>query len=242
MFSIISFPELPSTNDYLKHLVETHKAPDNLLIFTLHQSNGRGQFQRKWFSEPGLDLAFSFYQRKNLDSTPFQPALFVMSVCLALVKTFDTFGIKCKVKWPNDLLYGSKKIAGVLLESFVQDKKIHIITGIGINMNSHRNNDAELNSISMLDIRKVLTGPEDVLKAFEQNYESVMNLFDDDLVLETYNKALYKLNEKVSLKMNSEGEWITGILKGVDARGRLCLKTGSGIIHVHHGQGSLVRD
>lgn len=94
----------------------------------------------------------------------------------------------------------------------------------------------------MLDIRKVLTGPEDVLKAFEQNYESVMNLFDDDLVLETYNKALYKLNEKVSLKMNSEGEWITGILKGVDARGRLCLKTGSGIIHVHHGQGSLVRD
>lgn len=127
--------ETASTNDLLKgYLAKPEPIPH--LIVADHQTAGRGQRQRPWFSVPQSSLLFSF--SASLPPNCFPPSL---TAGAALV-SFLTAQLPPEeqkhlwLKWPNDLWYKNKKLAGILTELTHYGSHMQCIIGIGINIKS----------------------------------------------------------------------------------------------------------
>lgn len=127
--------ETGSTNDDLLALGEAG-APEGTLLFALHQTSGRGQFHRPWSSARGLGLWFSVLLRMPINDGVI-PSLSAFPA-VALVRTLEALGIpKPKIKAPNDLLCGARKVAGILVETRAGKDPFAVI-GIGLNVNHAR--------------------------------------------------------------------------------------------------------
>lgn len=134
VYSILEFPRLSSTNDYLK---EQYKHLSNYTVVrTNDQFQGRGQFQRTWESEPNQNLLFSVL----LKEFPLSSLQKIQNALVhALGKFFLDLGIVAHFKQPNDFFVNDKKICGILVETKVLHNRFeYIIVGIGINVNQEK--------------------------------------------------------------------------------------------------------
>lgn len=163
-FDIIWLDSVDSTNDEAKRRIS---GLDNLSVLSaLSQTKGRGQGDHLWISETGSNLLFSIILKYSSPADSVQsPLLSVQAhdqivisqiTALAVVDLLAVHGIEAKIKWPNDIYVGDKKICGILIEHSVRGKWLtSSIIGIGLNINQ-RNFDVSLpNPTSM-----VLSGPE----------------------------------------------------------------------------------
>ena len=131
---ILTFEETASTNDVAARLGREGHA-GGLLVFAERQTAGRGRFGRRWDSASHAGLWFSLLLR-----TAFPTPLWVRlttwaGVCVAAAIERAT-GLGTQVKWPNDVLIGGKKIAGILTEcSSDAAGRMFAIIGIGLNVN-----------------------------------------------------------------------------------------------------------
>lgn len=130
------FPVLDSTNAWAAKLLSKIRPKAGTLILADHQTAGRGQIGREWYSDPGLNLLCSCILYPELNSQEqFQVS---MAVALAVRDTVATF---CSdkdvwVKWPNDIYVHDRKIAGILIQNTLQSNTItSCIAGIGLNVN-----------------------------------------------------------------------------------------------------------
>jgi BirA family biotin operon repressor/biotin-[acetyl-CoA-carboxylase] ligase len=101
------------------------------VVFTSYQKKGRGRFrERKWIAERGKNLLFSIFLETGAIRFPVSmlPVVLGYGVSLAIDESFGTTTL---VKWPNDVLAGWKKLAGILCESHGDI----VIAGVGINCN-----------------------------------------------------------------------------------------------------------
>ena len=127
--------EITSTNDELLNRGEAG-APEGTLLFAESQTAGRGQFQRPWSSATGLGLWFSLLLRLHINDATI-PSLSAFAA-VALVNTLRELGISdCRIKAPNDVLIGGKKVAGILVETRPGRNPFAVI-GIGLNVNHSR--------------------------------------------------------------------------------------------------------
>lgn len=136
LFSVKWFESLPSTNLFLTELLL--KTPDlaaGTVVATAHQTAGRGRYERVWRSQPGEDLACSILVRAHV-SAERVPCL-SMAAGLAVSAALERFGLAPRVKWPNDVLAGGRKIAGILSEYVPTGDAGEkcCVVGIGINVN-----------------------------------------------------------------------------------------------------------
>lgn len=126
--------ETASTNDdALQWLAEG--APDASLVCAGMQTRGRGRMERVWYSAPGASLAFSVIFHAGGDETQAVPLLAPFSG-LAVCKALETsLGLSPRIKWPNDVLLGGMKVAGILSEA-VWDGPLcqGVVIGIGVNV------------------------------------------------------------------------------------------------------------
>lgn len=126
--------KVSSTNDHLL-LLAAQKAPHGTVVVAEEQTRGRGRLRRDWLSAPNRGIYLSVLFRNPL---PVQVAMQSTQVAaLALVKVLrDIYGVPGLIKWPNDVLIGQKKVAGILTEmQSDQDFARLIVMGIGINAN-----------------------------------------------------------------------------------------------------------
>ena len=139
---ILTFEETASTNDVAARLGREGHA-GGLLVFAERQTAGRGRFGRRWDSAPHAGLWFSLLLRPAF-ATPLWVRLTTWAgVCVAAAIERAT-GLHTQVKWPNDVLVGGKKIAGILTEcSSDMARGMFAVTGIGLNVN-HETMPAEL--------------------------------------------------------------------------------------------------
>jgi BirA family biotin operon repressor/biotin-[acetyl-CoA-carboxylase] ligase len=107
-------------------------AEDGLLVVAEHQEAGRGRLDRSWETPAGAGLTFSLLLRPTLDSAawPWLPLL----TGLAVTETLVELGWQATVKWPNDVLLGDRKVAGVLVERVETTTGPAAILGVGINV------------------------------------------------------------------------------------------------------------
>lgn len=164
------FTEMVSTNSFLKK-IDSDILPHGLLCQTFSQTKGRGQGKREWESQPGKNLTFSIVVKPD-DASRIQLLLQVMAYSVVLAIE-DVTGIRASLKWPNDLLIGEKKVAGILAEgSFVGDKPDRFILGTGINVNqqnySHKNKEI---AVSLFNCTGKIISLEHLLAKICNNFE-----------------------------------------------------------------------
>ncbi len=209
-------PEIDSTNRYLIDEARAG-APGGLVVVADHQTAGRGRLGRTWVAPPGASLLVSVLLRPTI--APERRHSLVMAAGLAMAEAVEAeTGVIAGLKWPNDLLVGERKLAGILAEAAGDA----LVVGLGVNIEWHEVPD-ELTSIATacnLEGGRP-TSRADVLAAFLDRYS--VRLADLDAARVAYEARLLTLGRRVRVEQ-SDGE-LVGVATGVDADGRLRLRT-----------------
>lgn len=113
-------------------------APEGALVVTDHQTGGRGRWGRSWFSLPGKLLQFSLILRPDLALD--RHGLLTGGLGVACAEAIETTtGLPARLKWPNDVVVGGRKIVGMLVETKTMGAAISAaICGIGVNVSLQR--------------------------------------------------------------------------------------------------------
>ena len=215
--------QVDSTNSYLADLLKKGRIPEGFVVSAEQQNLGRGQAHAKWKSEKGKNLLLSFVFYPGFIKIP---DIFLVNIALALgvadlVKRRT--GEKIAIKWPNDIYYRDRKIAGILIENSMNSSMIQqTILGIGLNVNQNDfpkelPNPTSLNLIlgKEIDREEVLN---ELCSSLEGRYLQLKRgehaALDRDFV-----SILYRKDEWHTYI--SERKEFEGMIKGVDKRGRL---------------------
>ncbi len=133
-----------STNDLASAWASDaqHRAPHGAVIVAETQTAGRGRLGREWHSPSGENLYISCVLRPSLPSEEVPP----ITLCagLAVCEVVNSLGIDASIKWPNDVLVGDRKLAGVLTEMSSSSRNLSsqtaspnaVVVGIGLNVNT----------------------------------------------------------------------------------------------------------
>jgi BirA family transcriptional regulator, biotin operon repressor / biotin---[acetyl-CoA-carboxylase] ligase len=98
-------------------------------VFAKNQTKGRGRFGREWFSQPGESLTMSLIFRDYAD----HPAPYLVGMATACAVAAS---LHCELQWPNDLVFGDKKLGGILTELLPDEEgRLVPVVGIGVNLN-----------------------------------------------------------------------------------------------------------
>lgn len=130
---ILWLESVNSTNDWSKE--HMNQLLDMSVICAKVQTSGRGQGDHKWHSEAEKNLLFSILLKEPSITSNEAFAVSAISA-LALVEVLSKYGIEAKIKWPNDIYVGDKKICGLLIEHSLRGSSISwSIIGVGLNVN-----------------------------------------------------------------------------------------------------------
>src|SRR5581483_10133192 len=143
------FEQTTSTNDVIEKLARDG-VKGGVVVFAESQTKGRGRLGRKWISPNRKGLWFSILLRPDL--RPQETTQLTVASATALRRAIvSETKLQPEIKWPNDILIGGKKVAGILTELSAElDKVRHVILGIGVDVNLDA---AELSA----DLKKIAT-------------------------------------------------------------------------------------
>lgn len=133
-YTIVTLEEVHSTNSYALEHIQFFE--DKTVIYTTHQTSGRGRYNRQWVSDDTENLYMSIVLKPEHPETyPFANLTQYLSVVLCDILEKD-YGLSPEIKWPNDILINGYKISGILAESNMENNKITaIVLGLGLNVN-----------------------------------------------------------------------------------------------------------
>lgn len=238
--NLIQFESIGSTNDYAIELLSKSNPTDGTVITASFQTNGHGQFDRKWESNQGENLLLSLILYPQFIPTDQQFILSMVTV-VSIIEYLRAKNIPAKVKWPNDIYVDNNKIAGILIKNSVVGSKINSsVIGIGLNINQKEfesnvhSTSLSLETSSDFDVNTCLT---DFCLIFEKIYndqksENKMTLYS------TFEQLIYGLNEKITLQKNQSETNM--IIKGIDGYGRLKLVDNQNqVSYLTHGEGTI---
>lgn len=148
---IIHLEEVDSTNAYImRRNVAELEAP--VMVTAYRQTAGQGQRGNSWEAEAGKNLTFSIFYRP-VGLPPMAQFSMSEAVALAVVDFLAKHRIEAKVKWPNDIYVGDKKICGILIRHSVMGGTVsYSVIGVGIDVNQTRFISDAPNPVSMSQI------------------------------------------------------------------------------------------
>jgi len=131
---LVCLGETGSTNADAFRLAE-EGAAEGTVVLADAQSGGKGRLGRIWSSPPGVNLYCSVILRPSVKPYEAPQLTFLSAVAVARAIELVT-GLKPEIKWPNDLLIGGRKVAGLLNEMSAETDRINfVILGVGVNLN-----------------------------------------------------------------------------------------------------------
>ena len=224
MLKYIHLEQIDSTNAYLQRQQSEHDIR-NWVVSTDEQTAGKGMGSNGWESEVGKNLTFSL----ALD-TGFLPAerqfLLSEAVPLGIIEVLDTLlpSEKLSIKWPNDIYFENRKLAGILINSTIKANMMDIsIIGIGLNVNQMKFQDWPTHPISL----KMVTGKEyDLKPLLEQIAERILIKVQQlksspPSIEKDYLKRLFRYRTWADYEV--EGKVLRLFMTGIDSFGRLQL-------------------
>ncbi len=128
------FEQTTSTNDVVEKLARDG-VREGVVVFAESQTKGRGRLGRQWISPERKGLWFSILLRPEL--RPLETTQLTVAAAAALRRAIQSeTGLKPEIKWPNDIVVGGRKVAGILTELSAElDRVRHVILGIGVDVN-----------------------------------------------------------------------------------------------------------
>ncbi len=219
--------EVDSTNTYLKNNSESLQS--GAIVFAEKQNAGRGRFGRAWENEYGKNIQMSILLKPKI--VPERAVFITLVAGAALISTFLDMGIDSKIKWPNDILVGDKKVCGILTELNLELMEINnIILGIGVNVNAEKFPESIGKKATSLLIEGHETKREDIIIGFVNNFKVLYRDYIEnnkkDVVLEILNK--YSFLEGKKIKVEDASGYIEGQYERIDAQGNLVIISDNG--------------
>lgn len=169
--NILKFNTIDSTNDYIKNHLNQFANGD--IVWSLIQTKGRGRFGNSWMSLEG-NLYFSVL----LKNYKYTNNIFIlhMIISVTIIRLLKKYGLDAFIKYPNDIIVNSKKIAGILVETIGYFDNRDIIFGIGLNVNQNDFNTLNNLATSMCIETSKNMILEEVLYDFIKLFNEVSNL------------------------------------------------------------------
>lgn len=200
-----------STNDVLKDDLAHSSSPNEIRIcLAEQQTHGKGRFKRKWHSPFAQNIYFSCRYSFKKDLSELMGLSLVIS--LAVIKTLQ-FYISSNlllVKWPNDIVYDHKKIAGNLIEVQAEaNNTSDTIIGIGINVNMQLKNAAVITQpwVSLKQITGVYINRNELTIKLIQHLISYLKKFEKfglSAFLAEWNRVDSLIEKNVALKYGQQ--------------------------------------
>lgn len=219
--SVVFLPHCHSTNDIAQELIKKQSPYHGTVVITPNQTNGRGQRGNTWESEPGMNAIFSILLTPEKLKVQDQFYLHIV-VTLGIYDALSVLvGDPLSIKWPNDIMFGSKKIGGILIENTLKGSHISSsVIGIGLNVNQKVFSIDS--AISISEITKEDIAIDNIIENILVNLESRYNTFcngDRELLYYQYLRRLYQFG--LECQYQHQKEVFSGKIVGVDDRGRL---------------------
>lgn len=229
---IIYLPSCQSTNDEAARLIGIDEAPEGTLVITNRQTAGRGQRGNVWEAQPGQNLTVSLVLAPSF-LRPTEQFWLNMAVSVGLTDALrPLLGDALRIKWPNDLFAGTRKLGGMLIENTVQGATIaQAVVGIGLNVNQTEFSLPTATSLQNesplpdgYDLPGLLSG---ILEKLEKRYLQ-LRAGQRASLRSDYLAGLYRLGEWAVY--NTDGIRFDGRIIGVDETGRLQIETPEGLV------------
>jgi BirA family biotin operon repressor/biotin-[acetyl-CoA-carboxylase] ligase len=202
-------------------------AKEGTVIIAGEQTEGRGRLKRKWLSPEG-NIALSVLCRPALLDLPY----LIMIASLAAARAIEeSTGLPAEIKWPNDVLIGGKKAAGILVETKVSGGRVeYAVIGIGINTALKVTDYDEIAETAVSlgkdtgkDIR-----PQIIASLLNECERLYLLLPDGKPIYEAWRDRLVTLGKKV--KASSGTQIIEGIAEAVEEDGALLIRGADGTV------------
>ncbi|MGL5826419.1 MAG: biotin--[acetyl-CoA-carboxylase] ligase [Nocardioides sp.] len=231
-FEVRVYAELPSTNAEARRLAEK-AVPLPVVVVAEYQSAGRGRLARRWQAPDGAGLTYSVLLRPRVTNRqwPWLPMLAGYAAWCSLAER----GVPATLKWPNDVLIGDRKLAGILVERVDTAHGPAAVVGIGLNVSL---TEAELpvaTATSLLlatgqawDRTELLIGlVRELLTAYAEWEREVDRHVFGPTLRTRYAAACGTLNRVVRVDLPG-GRSVTGTATEIDDLGRLVVTDAAG--------------
>jgi BirA family biotin operon repressor/biotin-[acetyl-CoA-carboxylase] ligase len=231
------FSEIDSTNRYLIDEARAGAA-EGVVAVAQVQTAGRGRLGRTWTAPPGSSLLVSILLRPALDLS--QAHLVTMAAGLAACEAvFTAADFAPSLKWPNDLIVGGRKLAGMLSEAEVSDGHVDaLVVGVGVNVNWRDFPEEIAATATACNIEAGRPVDQDallmaLLERFDAHYDALLAPLGVNAVLDQYRARCATLGRDVRVEL--AGETFTGTALDVTVEGHLTVRTDAGVREVSAG-------
>ncbi|MBE5913536.1 MAG: biotin--[acetyl-CoA-carboxylase] ligase [Pseudobutyrivibrio ruminis] len=225
------YESVDSTNDRIKERAHENEA-QGLVISAGTQTAGKGRIGRKWESPTKDSVSTSLLLTPDDISLEAIPTITVVAAMAVRDALSNLYGLEGKIKWPNDIVLGGKKICGILTEMEMKDNKVwYVVVGIGVNVHNTQFPEEIAFKATSVDIElKKQSGEKghrsEITKAIWESFQKYYNIFiktqDMSGLKEEYERYLANLNERVRIEAQENS--YEAIARGIDDRGQLIIE------------------
>jgi len=224
---LIKLNAINSTNTFLKELSKNATLEDFTVVITKNQTNGKGQQESVWFSEPNKNLTFSVYL-DDLQLNINDKKYLNFAVSLAIFTTLKHKKIpNLAIKWPNDIVSGNKKISGILIENSIQKNCIqNSIIGIGVNVNQEIFSETIKNVTSLKNLLQKDIDLDNLLDEICLELKNQLLLLSEkkyQFLEDSYVKVLFQIDKPMMFK-DTENQLFLGIIRGISETGNIIIE------------------
>lgn len=235
--SLAVIPRVSSTNLVARRVVNECVANElslpQAMIIAGEQFAGRGRYERTWSSQRGKGIYATILLTRSARDLPLIPLEMANIVASYL---HEVFAIDARVKWPNDVLAGGRKIAGILTEARVQEDRAFLIIGIGVNVEpvegDDRPNSVAIREVSPREFRDI----DDATLAFVEHVDERLAIpLVRERVLDEWRKhTIHAPGDAITCVLGDRT--IAGTWSGIDDEGRALVRQSGEVVAISAGE------
>jgi len=232
---IVRLDEVDSTNNYANRQIRESSVPEGTVFLAYDQTAGRGQQKNTWESAPGENLVFSIVLVPEFLEIRDQ---FMLSkvVILGIYSALNKRVVDLKIKWPNDIYAGNKKLGGILIENSIMNGLLkNSVVGIGINVNQEVFHSDAPNPVSLKMLTKEHFNCDFVLNEILSGidrYYKLLQKGEFGSINRKFESVLFRINEIHSYR--TDNEVFRGAILGVNEIGQLVIRKIDGQLFEFH--------
>jgi BirA family transcriptional regulator, biotin operon repressor / biotin---[acetyl-CoA-carboxylase] ligase len=231
---ILTLCDVTSTNDFL--LSQSQRTKNNSVCLADNQSHCRGSRGNTWISNSS-DICFSVLWKTDISNENLAGISLVGA--LAVLGALQQTGVSSKlnVKWPNDIFYDNRKLAGILIESTKSEDLTAVVIGIGINYHNDKKKSKLKHEYACL---------EEILPELDKNklVATIINQLDSyisqytDSGLQNFTQLWqeHDLYSKKEILVKTNKKELIGQNNGISTAGHLMLNVQDQMINIHSGK------
>ncbi|MBO6127923.1 MAG: biotin--[acetyl-CoA-carboxylase] ligase [Pseudobutyrivibrio sp.] len=226
------YESVDSTNDRIKERAHAG-ASSGLVISAGTQTAGKGRIGRRWESPKHDSIATSMLLTPADISLEAVPTITVVAAMAVRDAVHRLYGLDGKIKWPNDIVLGGKKICGILTEMEIRDGAVwYVVVGIGVNVHNESFDEEIAYKATSVDLELKRAGREErghraqLTKAIWESFKKYYNIFittqDMSGLKEEYERNLANLGERVRIEAQENS--YEAIALGINDKGELIVE------------------